>query len=98
MPVSLLGTFGGMYFLGYTLDNLSLMALTISTGFFVDDAIVVLENVVRHLESGMPPIQAAAQGAREVRFTVLAMSLSLVSVFVPILLMGSKGGCSASSR
>ncbi|HXP95238.1 MAG TPA: efflux RND transporter permease subunit [Telmatospirillum sp.] len=88
VPVSLIGTFGAMYLLGYSLDNLSLMALTIGTGFVVDDAIVVLENVVRHIEAGMPRRQAALQGAREVGFTVLSMSLSLVAVFIPILLMG----------
>ena len=88
VPVSLIGTFGAMYLLGYSLDNLSLMALTISTGFVVDDAIVVLENVTRHMEAGMPRMQAALQGAREVGFTVLSMSVSLIAVFVPILLMG----------
>ncbi len=88
VPVSLIGTFGAMYLLGYSLDNLSLMALTISTGFVVDDAIVVLENVTRHIEAGMPRMQAALQGAREVGFTVLSMSVSLIAVFVPILLMG----------
>ncbi|HLI12319.1 MAG TPA: efflux RND transporter permease subunit [Alphaproteobacteria bacterium] len=86
--VSLIGTFGVMYLLGYSLDNLSLMALTIATGFVVDDAIVVLENIMRHIEAGMPRMQAALQGAREVSFTVLSMSASLVAVFVPILLMG----------
>ena len=88
VPVSLIGTFGVMYLLGYSLDNLSLMALTISTGFVVDDAIVVLENVTRHIEAGMTRMQAALQGAGEVAFTVLSMSLSLIAVFVPILLMG----------
>ncbi|HEX9464560.1 MAG TPA: efflux RND transporter permease subunit [Alphaproteobacteria bacterium] len=88
VPVSLIGTFGVMYMLGYSIDNLSLMALTIATGFVVDDAIVVLENVSRHMEAGMPRFQAALQGAREVGFTVLSMSLSLVAVFIPILLMG----------
>jgi len=88
VPVSLIGTFGVMYMLGYSLDNLSLMALTISTGFVVDDAIVVLENVTRHIEAGMTRMQAALQGAGEVGFTVLSMSLSLIAVFVPILLMG----------
>jgi multidrug efflux pump len=88
VPVSLIGTFGAMYLLGYSLDNLSLMALTISTGFVVDDAIVVLENVTRHIEAGMTRMQAALQGAGEVGFTVLSMSLSLIAVFVPILLMG----------
>ncbi len=88
VPVSILGTFGAMYLLGYSLDILSLMALTIATGFVVDDAIVVLENISRHLESGMPRLQAAFLGAREVGFTVLSISLSLVAVFLPILLMG----------
>ena len=88
VPVSLLGTFGVMYLLGYSLDNLSLMALTIATGFVVDDAIVVLENITRHIEAGMPRFEAALPGAREVGFTVLSMSLSLVAVFIPILLMG----------
>jgi multidrug efflux pump len=88
VPVSLIGTFGAMYLVGYSLDNLSLMALTISTGFVVDDAIVVLENVTRHIEAGMGRREAALQGAREVGFTVLSMSLSLIAVFVPILLMG----------
>ena len=77
-----------MYLLGYSLDNLSLMALTIATGFVVDDAIVVLENITRHIEAGMPRFQAALLGAREVGFTVLSMSLSLIAVFIPILLMG----------
>jgi multidrug efflux pump len=88
VPVSLIGTFGVMYLLGYSLDNLSLMAVTIATGFVVDDAIVVLENVTRLIESGMPRLQAALQGAKEVGFTVLSMSLSLIAVFVPILFMG----------
>jgi multidrug efflux pump len=88
VPVSLIGTFGVMYLLGYSLDNLSLMALTISTGFVVDDAIVVLENVTRHIEAGKTRMEAALQGAGEVGFTVLSMSLSLIAVFVPILLMG----------
>ena len=76
-----------MYLLGYSLDNLSLMALTIATGFVVDDAIVVIENISRHLEAGVPPLQAALQGAREIGFTVISISLSLVAVFIPILLM-----------
>ncbi len=88
VPVSLLGTFGVMYLLDYSLDNLSLMALTVATGFVVDDAIVVMENVVRHMEAGMPRFQAALLGVKEVGFTVLSMSLSLVAVFIPILLMG----------
>ena len=88
VPTSLIGTFGVMYLLGYSLDNLSLMALTIATGFVVDDAIVVIENVSRYLEQGMRPIDAALQGAREVGFTVLSISISLVAVFTPIMLMG----------
>ncbi len=88
VPLSLLGTFGVMYLVGYSLDNLSLMALTISTGFVVDDAIVVIENVARHLEEGLSPLEAALIGSREVGFTVLSMSTSLVAVFIPILLMG----------
>jgi multidrug efflux pump len=88
VPLSLVGTFGAMYLLGFSLDNLSLMALTVATGFVVDDAIVVLENISRHVEEGMSRFQAALLGAREVGFTVLAMSLSLIAVFIPILLMG----------
>ena len=88
VPVSLIGTFGVMYLCHYSLDNLSLMALTIATGFVVDDAIVVLENTSRHIEQGVPPREAALKGAGEVGFTVLTMSLSLIAVFIPILLMG----------
>jgi hydrophobe/amphiphile efflux-1 (HAE1) family protein len=88
VPLSLLGTFSVMYVLGYTLDNLSLMALTISTGFVVDDAIVVIENISRHLEEGMSPYQAAMLGSKEIGFTVLSMSTSLIAVFIPLLLMG----------
>ena len=88
VPLSLLGTFGGMYLLGYSLDNLSLMALTISTGFVVDDAIVVLENITRYIEAGESRFAAALKGAREISFTVVSMSVSLVAVFIPILLMG----------
>src|SRR5215831_11137114 len=88
VPLSLIGTFGVMYLLGYSLDNLSLMALAISTGFVVDDAIVVLENITRFIEQGMKPVQAAFRGAREIGFTVFSMSTSLVAVFIPILLMG----------
>jgi len=88
VPVSLIATFGVMYLFGYSVDNLSLMALTISTGFVVDDAIVVIENVTRHLEMGLRPMQAALKGAQEVGFTVLSISVSLVVVFIPILLMG----------
>jgi len=90
--VSLLGTFGVMYLLGFSLNNLSLMALTVATGFVVDDAIVVLENVQRHIEGGMGRLQAALQGAREVGFTVLSISLSLVAVFIPLLFMGGQVG------
>ena len=88
VPVSLIGTFAVMYLCGYSLDNLSLMALTVATGFVVDDAIVVLENTSRHVEQGMAPREAAMLGAREVGFTVLSMSISLIAVFIPILLMG----------
>ena len=88
VPLSLLGTFGIMYLLGYTIDNLSLMALTISTGFVVDDAIVVIENISRHLEEGLSPYDAAMLGSKEIGFTVLSMSTSLIAVFIPILLMG----------
>ncbi|MCP3709690.1 efflux RND transporter permease subunit [Paraburkholderia sp. CNPSo 3274] len=87
LPLSIVGTFGPMYLLGYSIDNLSLMALTIGTGFVVDDAVVVLENIVRHIEAGMDPKDAALKGAGEVGFTVLSMSLSLIAVFLPILLM-----------
>ncbi len=92
VPLSLLGTFGVMYLLGYTLDNLSLMALAISTGFVVDDAIVVVENITRHLEEGLSPFDAAMLGSKEIGFTVLSMSTSLVAVFIPILLMGGLVG------
>ncbi len=88
VPISLIGTFSGMYLLGFSLDNLSLMALTIATGFVVDDAIVVLENISRHVEDGMPRHEAALRGAKEVGFTVISISVSLVAVFIPILLMG----------
>ncbi len=88
VSVSLVATFGAMYLIGYSLDNLSLMALTVATGFVVDDAIVVLENVTRYIEEGMSPLNAALKGANEVGFTVLSMSISLIAVFIPILLMG----------
>ncbi len=88
VPLSLMGTTGVMYLLGYSLDNLSLMALTIAVGFVVDDAIVMLENIYRHIEAGMPPIQAALKGAGEIGFTILSISISLVAVFIPLLLMG----------
>jgi hydrophobe/amphiphile efflux-1 (HAE1) family protein len=88
VPVSLVGTFGVMYLFGYSIDNLSLMALTIATGFVVDDAIVVIENITRHLEAGMQPYEAALLGAKEIGFTVMSISISLIAVFIPILLMG----------
>ncbi|HEX2580936.1 MAG TPA: efflux RND transporter permease subunit [Dongiaceae bacterium] len=88
LPVSLIGTFGGMYLLGYSIDNLSLLALTLSVGFVVDDAIVMLENIVRHVEAGETPMQAALKGAREISFTIVSITLSLVAVFIPILFMG----------
>jgi len=87
VPLSLIGTFGVMYLLGYSLDNLSLLALAISTGFVVDDAIVVIENIARFLEAGYSPMEAAMEGSREIGFTVLSMSISLCAVFIPILLM-----------
>ncbi|HEY9074049.1 MAG TPA: efflux RND transporter permease subunit, partial [Desulfobaccales bacterium] len=92
VPVSLIGTFGIMYLFGYSMDNLSLMALTIATGFVVDDAIVVLENITRYIEKGETPFKAALLGAKEITFTVLSMSLSLVAVFIPLLLMGGMVG------
>jgi len=92
VPVSLIATFGAMYLLGYTLDNLSMMALTIATGFVVDDAIVVIENITRHLEAGLKPMQAALKGAEEIGFTVLSMSISLIAVFIPILMMSGVVG------
>ncbi len=88
VPVSLIGTFAVMYLCGYSLDNLSLMALTISTGFVVDDAIVVMENITRHIEDGMEPFPAALKGAKEIGFTVFTISMSLIAVFIPLLLMG----------
>lgn len=88
LPLSLVGTFAVMYLLGYSLDNLSLMALTLAVGFVVDDAIVVLENIVRHMEMGKPPLEAALDGSREIGFTVVSMTLSLVAVFIPLLFLG----------
>jgi hydrophobic/amphiphilic exporter-1 (mainly G- bacteria), HAE1 family len=88
LPLSIVGTFAAMYLLGYSLDNLSLMALTLSVGFVVDDAIVVLENIVRHVEAGAPPFEAALEGAREIGFTVVSMTISLSAVFIPVLFMG----------
>ncbi|MBV8650674.1 MAG: efflux RND transporter permease subunit, partial [Alphaproteobacteria bacterium] len=88
IPLSLVATFAAMYLLGYSLDNLSLMGLTIAAGFVVDDAIIMIENIVRHIEAGMHPIEAALKGAREVGFTIVSMTVSLVAVFIPVLLMG----------
>src|SRR6201999_2676819 len=92
VPVSLVGTFTVMHLLGFSLNNLSLMGLTIATGFVVDDAIVVLENISRHMEAGMSRMEAALTGAREVGFTVLSISISLIAVFIPILAMGGMVG------
>jgi hydrophobe/amphiphile efflux-1 (HAE1) family protein len=88
VPLALVGTFGAMYLLGYSLDNLSLMGMTIAVGFVVDDAIVMLENIYRHIEDGMKPLEAALQGAGEIGFTIVSISLSLIAVFIPLLLMG----------
>jgi HAE1 family hydrophobic/amphiphilic exporter-1 len=88
LPMSIVGTFAAMYLLGYTVDNLSMMALTLSVGFVVDDAIVMLENIVRHMEMGEKPFQAAFNGSREIGFTIVSMTLSLVAVFIPVLFMG----------
>src|SRR5258706_7747064 len=88
LPMSIIGTFAVMYLLDYSLDNLSLMALTLSVGFVVDDAIVMLENIVRHMELGEPPMEAALTGAKEIGFTILSMTISLAAVFIPVLFMG----------
>ena len=97
--MSLVGTFAVMYLLGYSLDNLSLMALTLSVGFVVDDAIVMLENIVRHIEVGKSRAGGGVRGLREIGFTMLSMTLSLVAVFIPVLFLGgTSGGCSTSSR
>ncbi|CAM0997688.1 Acriflavin resistance protein [Rhodanobacter sp. Root179] len=88
LPISVLGTFGVMYALGYSLDNLSLLALTLAVGFVVDDAIVMLENIVRHMEAGVPPYEAALKGAGEIGFTIFSMTLSLIAVFIPVMFMG----------
>src|SRR5205814_6138892 len=88
VPVSIVGTFAVMYALGYSLNNLSLMALTIATGFVVDDAVVMVENVARYLEQGHSPLAAALKGSREIGFTIISISLSLIAVFIPVLLMG----------
>src|SRR6185437_735637 len=88
IPLALIGTFAGMYLFNYSIDNLSLMAMTIAVGFVVDDAIVMLENIYRHIENGEPPMTAAMKGASEIGFTIVSMRLSLVAVFIPLLLMG----------
>ncbi|HEX9362136.1 MAG TPA: efflux RND transporter permease subunit, partial [Bradyrhizobium sp.] len=88
IPLAIVGTFAGMYMLNYSIDNLSLMAMTIAVGFVVDDAIVMLENIYRHIEAGMSPMEAALKGSSEIGFTIVSMSLSLVAVFIPLLLMG----------
>ena len=88
VPLALVGTFAVMFLLGYSLDNLSLMALTIAVGFVVDDAIVMLENIYRYVEEGMNPMEAALRGAGEIGFTIISISVSLIAVFIPLLLMG----------
>src|SRR5262249_49983904 len=88
LPLALLGAFAAMYLLNFSLDNISLMALTIAVGFVVDDAIVVVENIYRHIENGVAPFEAALKGSREIAFAVLSISFSLVAVFIPLLLMG----------
>jgi hydrophobic/amphiphilic exporter-1 (mainly G- bacteria), HAE1 family len=92
LPVSIVGTFAGMYMFGFSINNISLLALTLCVGFVVDDAIVMLENIVRYLEKGMRPMQAALVGAREVGFTIVSMTFSLVAVFIPVLFMGGVVG------
>src|SRR5262249_51401866 len=88
VPLSLVGTFGAMYLLGYSLNNLTLMALTISTGFVVDDAIVMIENISRYIEEGVPPLQAALKGSEQIGFTILSLTVSLIAVLIPLLFMG----------
>ena len=92
LPVVIVATFGAMYLLGYSIDNLSLMALTIAIGFLVDDAIVMIENIVRHIEEGKPPLEAALDGAGEIGFTILSITLSLAAVFIPVLFMAGVVG------
>ena len=87
LPITVIGTFAGMAFFGYSLDNLSLMALTLCVGFVVDDAIVMLENIMRHVEDGEPPYRAALIGSKEISFTILSMTVSLAAVFIPVLFM-----------
>ena len=92
MPLSLVGTFAVLYALGYSLDNLSLMALSIAVGFVVDDAVVVIENIVRHVEEGLTPMEAALKGSSEIGFTIVSITLSLIAVFIPLFLMGGYVG------
>jgi len=92
VPLSLIGTFAALYALGYSLDNLSLMALSIAIGFVVDDAVVVIENIVRHLEAGLSPMEAALKGSSEIGFTIISITLSLIAVFIPLFLMGGYVG------
>ena len=92
LPVSIVGTFAAMYLAGYSLDNVSLMALTLAVGFVVDDAIVMLENIVRHSEAGATPMEAALRGSREITFTIISMTISLVAVFIPVFFMGGVVG------
>src|SRR5207248_2654937 len=87
IPLSIIGTFGVMYLAGFSLDNLSLMALTVATGFLVDDAIVMIENIVRHIEAGDAPLEAAYKGARQIGFTIVSLTVSLIAVFIPLLLI-----------
>ena len=99
VPFSLVGTFGVMYLIGYSLNNLTLMALTISTGFVVDDAIVMIENIARYIEEGESPLEAALLGSKQIGFTIVSLTISLIAVLIPLLFMGDVvGGCSASSR
>ena len=97
LPLSIVGTFAVMYLLGFSLDNLSLMALTLSVGFVVDDAIVMLENIVRHMEKGESPMEAAFRGSKEIGFTILSMTISLAAVFIPVLFMGGIVDASSTS-
>ena len=92
LPVSIIGTFGAMYMGGYSLNNVSLLALTLAVGFVVDDAIVMLENIVRHTEAGLEPMEAALKGSREITFTIMSMTISLVAVFIPVFFMGGVVG------
>src|SRR5439155_13163449 len=92
IPISILGTFGVLYLFGYSIDNLSLMGITIAVGFVVDDAIVVIENIMRHVEAGEPPLRAAMEGARQVGFTVISMTTSLIAALIPLLMMGGTVG------